>query len=285
MLGIIKSFKPSFYKKICNQSLGRSYGFLVVFVLVISLLIASQTMIYVNKNLPSLFNWIDNNFYYAISDVPEIQIEDGQLKAPTTNYIKEWGNDFVFLVMPDSQDNLLAIKDYDNAALLTRDSLILKFDKGNSGQSDIKLFDLTKVKSLTLTPDSKNLNVLFEDKNFNLNESTIKTIVRKLAPMAFPIVFVYIFFLYLLIKPLQILIFSLGGLIINSLLNAKLAYKQLLNIGTYALAPSVLIVLFLQFFNFHFFLLYIIIYFTYLYLGIKAAKAIEVEVKEIECQS
>ena len=282
MLGIVKSFKLSFYKNIYNQSLGRSYGFLVVFVLLISLLISSGSIFYINKSLPLAYDWIDSNFQYIINDLPQIKIENGQLTYPQTRFLKEWDQGFVFLIMPDSNDYFSAINEYENIALLTRDSLILKFDKG---QPEIKTFDLDNIELLKLTPDNRGLNILFKDKNFDFNESSIKKFVRRLVPILFPIFFIYFFFFYLLIKPLQVIIFSLGALIINSLTKAKLSYKQLLNIGVYAMVPPVLIVLFLQLFNINFFILYIIIYFLYLYFGINSSKELDNKTQELECQS
>lgn len=285
MLGIVKSFKPSFYKNIYNQSLGRSYGFLVVFVLLISLLISSGSIFYVNKSLPKAYDWIDRNFQYIINDLPQIKIENGQLTRPQTRFLKEWDEGFVFLVVPQKDDYFSIINEYENIALLTQDSLILKFDKGNQGQSEIKTFDLARIELLSLTPGSRGLNILFKDKTFDFNESSIKKFLRRLIPILFPIFFIYFFFLYLVIKPLQVVIFSLGALIINNLTKAKLSYKQLLNIGVYAMVPPVLIVLFLQFLNIHFFILYVIIYFVYLYFGISSVKELTNKAQEIECQS
>jgi hypothetical protein len=92
----------------------------------------------------------------------------------------------------------------------------------------------------------------------------------------FPFLLIIWFGIYSFTKPLHIFIFSLASLIISSAKNIKLPYKQLWNIGAYALVPATCLAAFMDiigqripFFGF----IYCILYVVYLFIGIQAVSA------------
>lgn len=273
MSGMIGSFKPNFYRKVVNQSLRRSSGFLILFIIVISLVISFKNTLDIKEVLPDVEVWVKQNLEELIINLPTIEIEEGALTLPEDPYVKEWGDRFAFVVEPKQVDAYALLETHPNAVVLTHKKLITKTSKSYGEQSKIEIYDLKNVKFFKINSIESGLRITTEHKEFNITRLTIRGFFEKLNLFLYPLMFLLFFSIYIFTMPLQILIFSPISLIINTRLKAALSYKQLLNIGIYALVPCVSLSIVGDLLGLRISLswvIYVLIYMVYLFLGIKS---------------
>ena len=273
MLGLIGSFNPNFYREITKQSLWRSLGFLIVFITIISAIVSYKYTVIVKNMLPQVNSWTQKNLINIASDFPTIEIEDGSLTLPKDVYIKEWADEFVFVVQPEAENVYHILERYSNVLLLTREKFITKTTKEDFEQSEIKTYNLKKIKFFKITPTNSGLKVFFNNRAVDITPLVVRKLLEKLSLFIYPLLFLFFFSIYGFTKPLQTLIFSLLSLIFNTNLKATLSYRQLLNIGVYALVPSTSLAMVGELSNLKiplFWVIYLLIYFIYIFLGIKS---------------
>ena len=273
MLGLIGSFNPNFYREITKQSLWRSLGFLIVFITIISAIVSYKYTLIVKNMLPQVNSWTQKNLVNIASDFPTIEIEDGSLTLPKDVYIKEWADGFVFVVQPEAENVYPILERYSNVLLLTREKFITKTTKEDFEQSEIKTYNLKKIKFFKITPTNSGLKVFFNNRAVDITPPVVRKLLEKLSLFIYPLLFLFFFSIYGFTKPLQTLIFSLLSLIFNTNLKATLSYRQLLNIGVYALVPSTSLAMVGELSNLKiplFWVIYLLIYFIYIFLGIKS---------------
>ena len=278
MLGIVGSFKPQFYKRIVSQPLARSFGFLVVFVVIISAVVSFQLTLFVKSLLPQATTWIQDNFEEIVADLPDIEIQDGQLVAPTVPYMRQWDikDEGVFAVVidPTASDYYSILEGHENVIALTRRKLVVQSAKSEL-EREIKTYDLDNITSFKVSRIESGLELTFGEKVFSLTPASIKRFLERISLYVFPAGLIFFSLAYLSVKSLQILFFSILSSVFNSQLKAKLNYSQLLNIGTYALVPGTVLAIaqeatgiFIPLYG----LFYCIIYGVYLYLGVKTSR-------------
>ncbi|MFA5101395.1 MAG: DUF1189 family protein [Candidatus Omnitrophota bacterium] len=274
MFGMFGAFDPKFYPKIAKQSTGKSIGFLTVFVLIIAAVVSVRYTFFVHSGFNSAKKWADQNLATIASEYPVVSVEKGMIMEPKQTFIKEYGEQFTVVIEPD-QDNVRAHMDkYHNLALLTQKQLIFKQVKDNSGAEEIKTYPMEKA-SFSITPGVSGFKLLFEQKPFELTAKIISRLLDIAGLFVFPVLLILWFFVYLFTKPLHVFIFSLVSLIITAILKVKLPYKELWNIGAYALVPATCLAAFMDITGLRvlfFPLFYCLAYSVYLYLGIKAVK-------------
>ncbi|MCK4810549.1 MAG: DUF1189 family protein [Candidatus Omnitrophica bacterium] len=283
MLGIIKSFNPSFYPKITRQSLWKSLGFFLVFIIIISAILSFKISSDVKRQLPVAEAWLYENIPQIVSDFPPLEIENGNLVLPEKTYIKEWEDQFSLVIEPDPKKIYPILDEYSNVVVFTQKKLIIKTSNPKTNQSKVETQDLSKVKLFKIDQIDTGLKFTFENKEFDVTPSTIERFLEKLYLFVFPLVFLWFFCVYIFTKPAQILIFSLVSLIFNKNLKTGLSYKQLLNIGTYALVPPTLLAATKDIANLKiplFGAVYVLIYILYFFWGIKATRELPKEIKE-----
>ncbi|UCC95802.1 MAG: DUF1189 family protein [Candidatus Omnitrophota bacterium] len=275
MLGIIKGFYPPFYKKIAKQSFAKSFGFLVVFVIIVSAIVSYKNAMSLKSMFPQINRWVGQNLGNIVSDLPPIEIQNGSLTLPKQTYVKEWKDEFAFIVDPYTENMYSRLERHDNVLLLTKDKLIIKSTESDIKESEINTYSLKDVKFLKVVPTETGLKVTLEQRDFNVTPTTIKNVLEKSHLFFFPIALFWFCFMYGLGKLLHLFMFSLVSLIIKASLKAPLSYTHLLNIGVYALVPPTVAAVALHasgivipFFP----LIYITIYVTYLFSGINASK-------------
>jgi hypothetical protein len=286
MFGMFGAFDPRFYPKIAKQSIGRSIGFLAVFVLIVAACVSVRFTGIALSGFTVAKKWVHENIASIASEYPAVTVEKGVIVEPKQTFTKEYDKQFAIVIEPNPDNARLLVDKYPNLALLTQNMLIFKQRKDDSGAEEIKTYPMEKA-SFSITPGASGFIFKAEQKQFELTAKTISKWIDIVGLFVFPVLLVVLFVWYFFIKPVHVFIFSLVSLITASILKVKLSYKELWNIGAYALVPStcaavVIVVLGFKvpFFGF----LYCMIYSMYLYLGIKACGAVptpENERKEV----
>lgn len=87
----------------------------------------------------------------------------------------------------------------------------------------------------TETYNLSNIQALRIDENF------MKTLRKNAVWMLFPIMLIATYIIFCIAKFFQILLFSLISVATSSIANIKLSYRQLFNIGIYAITPSTIL--------------------------------------------
>jgi len=217
--GFINSFSPSSYGKIVKQKFGRSFLYLSILILVISVLLSVKF----TSTLAQLSGeFVDK----AGEEISEIRITNGVVSVPVDQpYIYKVEN-YAFII--DTTGEVVSLDDYEAGLLLTKNALLSK----NNART--QSYDLSQVASLYITPE------------------LLKEWMKKSGKVVFPIIMVLLVISFLIAKFIQIFLFSLISMLANNLKKKNLSYSQLLNIGLYALTlPTVLAVIVILF-NFGF---------------------------------
>jgi hypothetical protein len=272
MFGMIGAFNPRFYPKIADQSIGRSVGFILVFVLIISACVSIRYTALVLTGFSAANNWVSQNMSKIAAEFPVVSMDKGAITEPKQTFIKDYDKKFAFIIEPDPAAAREMMDKFPNLALLTQKQLIVKQTK-DGGTSEIKNYNMEN-SSFTITPDTSGFKVVFQQKQFELKPQTVKKWLGVISIFVFPFLLIIWFGIYCFTKPLQIFIFSLVSLIISSVMTAKLPYKQIWNIGAYALVPSTCLAALMDMLGLRlpfFALFYCILYIVYLYIGIRAA--------------
>jgi hypothetical protein len=247
-------------------------------VLLIAVIFSFRFSLSIKRALPQTKAWLNENLEKIASEIPEVEIKDGTLVLPKLEFIKEWKKEKFALIIEPNQENAYAIlEQYDNVLLLTQTKFITKTLKSDSSQ-EIKTYNLDKVKIFKIFPIQSGMRVVLENKEFQINNSTVNRWLKIVSLLVFPITLCFVFLWYSFTKLLQLLFFSLASLIFNAQSKANLSYKELLNIGIYVLVPPTTLAVIKNVFNIPipvFGLLYLLIYLFYLALGIRASAAKE----------
>jgi hypothetical protein len=101
---------------------------------------------------------------------------------------------------------------------------------------------------------------------------TLRVFSRFLIPLLIVVMFPY----WLAAKLVQVILFSAAGLFFNRVVDARLSYKELFNLGVHALLPPTLAALLAIKLDMPVFpFVFMAIYFVYLYAGIRAAAGLK----------
>lgn len=275
-----QSFSPKFYKEIVHQPFGRSFKYLVLFLLLISILIGGKFSFMLKSGMREANQWINENLPGKIQEyLPEqIEIKNGQLSTTAKQpFVRSFAEgEGVFII--DTTDKISSLDDYENGFLLTKTKMILKNIKPD-GTVEIKERDFAEIDSLTIMRGDETRGEIIEfispQKSFVLTYNLLNRWARNIWRIAFLPIFIFLFIYFLIAKFLQLFLFIPVSLITNTVAKAKLQYKDLLNIGVYALTPPTLLATLFILFNVAipaFGLIYIIIYSAFLSLGVVNAR-------------
>ncbi len=288
------SFQPSSYRKIVSQPLGRSFGYLFVFLLLLSAVLSLKYTLVLRERLESFSGWMNTDSPAAIvKALPgEIKIENGQVSTSAKEpFIRQWdigkaGKQESLTFIIDTTGKVLNLDDYRFGILLTGNKMIVKNTRPG-GTAEIKEEDLSRVGFFSLQrgdTDRGELAVLTLDKR--MIPVTYESITRwqKKTSRLLPLMIIPLLIYYLIAKAVHLFFFSLMSLSMNDLTKSGLEYKNLLNIGIFALIPTITLALLVQlsgamipFFP----LIYILVYLIFLFKGIKGSRIIaEKEVPE-----
>lgn len=291
--GFVGSFSPRFYKEIAHQSFGRSFGYLVLLVLVMSLMLSAKYSFYARRGIQEGAEWINTNLAEKLSEsLPEITIKDGELSSPVKQpLIYEWKDknmaevlkegQFVFIL--DTTGSVTSLDGYPNGILITKNKTVFKYQE--AGRSKIEEMEFKDIKSFKMTPGKEEgvlINFNVDGKDSRLTEDIIKKWAGIIENLFFPVFLVGMSIYYLVAKLLQVFLFSILSLIVNSANNAKLKYDELLNIGVFAMTPPIVLAVLAALFGVRIpisAVIYIGLYAAFLIMGIMQSKTAGVQEK------
>ncbi len=270
----MKEIKDSFnlqkYQFLKDKRLSKSISFLLFFTFLISFLFAFKSTLFVNRELPNLAYKAKQILEKNLTDIPLIEIKNGITVKPEQRYQKTW-KEFAFIIAPNESDPYKILEESESLLGLTRENLIIK-SKKREVESEIKVYDLKNIEELFITPIEKGIRISSGEFKFDLTPDFINRLMKRLAVLSFPVLLVLFLTALFFSKLIHLLSFSLFSLIFNNRIKANLRYKQLLNIGIYALIPPTILSVTLQLLNLNTPLnwaLHSTIYITLIYKAIK----------------
>ena len=87
MFGMFGAFNPQFYPKIANQSIGRTIGFILVFVLIISACVSIKYTALVLSGFTAANKWVGENMGKIAAEFPVVSMEKGSITEPKQTFI------------------------------------------------------------------------------------------------------------------------------------------------------------------------------------------------------
>ncbi len=263
----IKSFNPKSYKDFIFQSFKKSFIFFIIFIIILSAIMAFIYNLRFNKRIPQIISFVERNFNSLLS-LPVIEIKNGELILPSSPFEREWEG-FVFSIR--SSKDLSALEKYSKFLLITKKNIFLKWEENGS----IEQIPLKNIGDLKIVVEDKTLKITKEGYTFLITPLRIKNFFKKLSLFLYPLLFVWFSSWFLLTKPLHIFVFTLFSLLSSHHLNLKFSYKNLLNLGIYAILPPTTAAIIKDMMNINlpfFWLIYSFIYIFFLMQVIKIAK-------------
>ena len=230
----------NFYRKIVSQSFFATFKYLLMLVLIIGVVITIKYYFYLNRGISEATEWAKTN-------LPDIEIANGEVSVKEQQPIFiEKIPDFIFII--DTTGTVTSIEPkYKRGILLTKNSFIYK----ESEQA---------TRSYGLSNLAKGGMIKIDDKNLD----RLRAIIKRLS---FPFLLTGLVVYYLIAKLVQIVVFSLVAVIMNKIINGKLNYRSLVNIGAYAITPVTLlatVIILSGIFIPFFWVLYFLAYVTFL---------------------
>ena len=214
MIFFIKMWRSAtsfrFYKEIAFQKVSKSIGYFFLFILLITLVLSMKFSNALIQGMGEVSKELGDR-------LPEIRIEDGIVSTDAQEPFTIEEKDFIFVI--DTTGRITAIDpSYKQGILLTKKKLFYK-------QSEIETreYDLSKIKS------------------FTVNKEAMERWKKTFSRFAFPILLISLFSYFVVVKLIQIFLFSLIALIANTTTKANLKYENLFNISLFALTPPVLL--------------------------------------------
>lgn len=274
MTGLLASFDPRFYARIARQPFARSLGFLLLLSLFTAALISFGFSLSLNRQIPGIKSWGRENLEKIAAEIPEIEVHNGTLILPKEKFIKEWQKaEFALIIDPAGDNSAEILGKYRAAVVLNKNRFLTKVER-EPGSAEIKAYSLEKIRSLKISSIPQGVRIIADQKDLRITVASVNKWLEIIRVAVFPVMLSLLCSWFYLAKLSQVLFFSLFSLAVNAGLKSGLSYKALLNIGIYAVvAPTLLAVVNLllnqriPFFN----LIYLLVYLTYLFLGIKAA--------------
>lgn len=269
---IFGSFYPRSYRKLSGRTLPWSFVILAVFILGVSAILSLKSSLFLYSKVPGTITWVNDNFKYFSEGLPHIIIEEGKLIEPRQTYFRQWEG-LTFIIEPDKDKASAAFELYGNLILIGPDQALVKSIKSR-GVTETKTYSLREIEKLELIPQPGGVALILPDRKFLLNPLILTGIIIKASGFIFPVMFTLYFLVNLAGKFFLVFGFSFISLLINDFRKAGLRYRQLLNIGIYGLFPSMIIGLLRDVSGIrppYFTIFYFVLYFIYIFLGIKHA--------------
>ncbi|MBN1872157.1 MAG: DUF1189 domain-containing protein, partial [Candidatus Omnitrophica bacterium] len=233
----VSDFK--FYQKVKDFTLTKSAKYLLTLVLVITLLLSIRFSLDARKGLDIAVDWAQKN-------LPTINIQNGIVTVDIKQPYIVSSEDFTMVI--DTTGEVASLDGYKRGILLMKDRMLYK-------ESDVKseTYSLSGIESL------------------RIDEAFLKSARKNIIWIIFPIMVLIMYLSFFVARVTQILVFSVISLIAVSMSHVKLEYKQLINIGTYAITPSTLLGAILAFLGLnlpHFWIIYSGLYLIFIVMAI-----------------
>jgi hypothetical protein len=264
---LIGSFNPNFLGKVATQELGRSFKYLIFLLFLVSIILSLKftisffiAMKNFAKSLPILLE--------KLKDFPEVTIQEGKILSPKEKFIKSWEG-FILIIDPAGEVNeyLGILGKYPGGIIVIPNRIMTKSEKGK-----IEIHDVSGIPyfNLKFNQEKGRLFTLnFAGKTFQPTLKEINHWVNIFSLIFLPLSLLFLFFILLVSKLFQIFLLSPLSLIINKIKKLGLKYQNLLNIGIFALTPSLILETFIKligisipYFGFLYYMLYAIFLIT-----------------------
>ncbi|MCT4543459.1 MAG: DUF1189 domain-containing protein [Vallitalea sp.] len=210
----IKSFTDfNIYSKIRYEKLSKSFGYLIIFSLILGIIFASYISIKTNDSINKTIAFLEED------NIPNITIKNGLLNVDIDEpLILTNQNDFIFILDMSGEHNLNDLIGYTLGYLVTPERIIIN----QAGTPSMPI-------------EFKNI------RNIDLDKDTIIKYLNGIRNILIIIIFIVILIVVILFKLLESLLVSIIALIINSTSNTNLTYTELYKISIYALTlPSII---------------------------------------------
>jgi len=198
-----------FYKQVKNFSVGKSIKYILSVAFLISLILTIRYSYGFGKGLDIATEWMKKN-------LPVIDIKDGVASVDVEQPYKVTQEDFAMII--DTTGKTASLDGYKKGILLMKDKVIYK-----DSEAKTEIYSLADVKALRI------------DENF------MSAIRKNAVWIIFPFMLLGIYLYFIAARFLQILIFSLVTIFASAVTKIQLTYKQIFNMGTYAITPSMLL--------------------------------------------
>jgi hypothetical protein len=267
------AFIPGFYLKIFRQPISRTIKFLLFFILIISAVLSLSDALVMNSKLKYVQKWADDN----LKKLPAMEVKAGRLIQPKEGFILEVGNEFsAFVIEPDPKKEADILAKYKNVVMLTQTQFAFK-QTGKDSVFEEKRHNYDKNMDWKTTPNESGLVLIFDRNQVLVTPDNVKKWLKVVSIFLFPVFLLILFIIYCFTKPLQILFFSLVGLIAGASLKTGTPYSQIFNICVYALVPPTVFVALLELSRMDLpgsWFLFGAIYLLYIFLGLQSVKAV-----------
>jgi len=206
-----------------------------------------------------------------------MEMRNGEIIAPRQAFLKVWEKErAAFAIEPDPARVQSVLDAHENIVLITQKQVLVKARRA-AGTSEIRSYDVSGTKLFKLESIAQGVKISLEAKVIELTPRLVKRWIRIISMFILPGMMLVFLCWFSVAKPVQLLFFSLVSLLANAVLKAQRSYPELLNIGIYALVPPTTLAVLLALVGLDripfFGLVFIVLYSTYLVLGIKAASA------------
>jgi hypothetical protein len=149
-------------------------------------------------------------------NLPVIDIKDGVASVDVEQPYKITQEDFAMII--DTTGKTTSLDGYKKGILLMKDKVIYK-----DSEAKTEIYSIADVKALRI------------DENF------MNAIRKNAVWIIFPFMLLGIYLYFIAARFLQILVFSLITIFASAVTKIQLTYKQIFNIGAYAITPSMLL--------------------------------------------
>jgi hypothetical protein len=267
------AFVPGFYLKISRQPIAKTLKFLLVFILIISAVLSLSDALVMNSKLKYVQKWADD----SLKKIPAMEVKAGILIQPKESFMLNLGNEFsVFIVEPDPKKEADILAKFKNVVMLTQTQFVFK-QTGKDSVFEEKRRDYDKNKDWKVSPNESGFVLALDRNQVLVTPDNVKKWLKVVSIFLFPAFLLILFIIYCFTKPLQVLFFSLIGLIANAILKAGTSYNQIINICSYALVPPTTFVVLMELCRFDLpglWFLFGAVYMLYIFLGLQSLKAV-----------
>lgn len=213
----IKSFTDfRVYNKIRHEKLGKSFGYLILFALIIGITFGIVVSVKTSHSIDSTIEFLQSD------DIPEITVRNGILNIDMDEpLVLNDNHDFIFIVDMTDRYTLNDLAGYSIGYLITPERIII--NQAGSPPMPLEFKDL---------------------RDFNIDKHSVIEILNSFKGLAIGFIIFIIILGTILLKLFDSLILSIIGIISNSILKTNLNYNELYKIGIYALTlPSLIMLL------------------------------------------
>lgn len=203
----VSDFK--FYKEAKKFPVGKSFKYILSLMLLISLVLSIGYSFALSKGLDAAVKWMKKN-------LPVIEIQNGAAKVDVEQPYKIEQDEFAVII--DTTGKVTSLDGYKKGMLLMKDKVIYK-----ESETKTEIYNLADIKSLRI------------DENF------MNAIKKNAAWILFPFILVGTYLYLAIARLFQVVIFSVVTIFASTVAKARLEYKEIFNIGVYAVTLSTIL--------------------------------------------